>query len=211
MLSKIESSDLNCQKYKSYYYTEKEVITLEYHSMNYHNITTDDMKNGDGLRVVLWVAGCSHHCKNCHNPVTWDPNGGIPFTDDTFKELIDDLDHDYISGLTLSGGDPLYPDNLYVVSQVVRLKHAFPDKTIWIYTGYVWEDLIQDKKILDILKLTDVLVDGEYVEALKDPKYEWAGSTNQRVIDVQRSLAEGKVVLHERHKEFSCHQKGRHC
>lgn len=165
--------------------------------MNYHNITTDDMKNGDGLRVVLWVAGCDHYCKGCHNPETWNPNGGLPFTMEEYKEIINELDHDYISGLTISGGDPFYESNLSTISDIVRLKYDYPDKSIWIYTGYKWEDIISNTQIYDILKFTDVLVDGEFKQHLADVHYKWAGSTNQRVIDVQKSLKEGRIVLYD--------------
>ena len=108
--------------------------------MRYHNITKDDMLNGDGLRVVLWVAGCSHCCKDCHNPVTWDPNGGLHFGRKAKQEIFDELEKSYVSGLTLSGGDPLYPGNRLDVEGLVReVKEKFPDKTIWLYTGGLWE------------------------------------------------------------------------
>lgn len=173
--------------------------------MNYHNITTDDMKNGDGLRVVLWVAGCDHHCHGCHNPITWDPKGGLPVTAEVLTELWGYLNQPHIAGLTLSGGDPLHPDNLSMTRYIVEQNYISPNKTVWIYTGYKWEDMIQDQEIACILCFTDVVVDGEYVEALNDVNYPWAGSTNQRVIDVHKSLKEGKVVLHEGHKN---HQEG---
>ncbi len=166
--------------------------------MRYHNITTDDMKNGDGLRTVLWVAGCEHHCKSCHNPITWDPNGGVKFNINTLNELVSKLDKDYISGLTISGGDPLFPSNVSTVLMICQFyKHKFRNKTLWIYTGYKWEDIINDKIIFKILQYTDVLVDGEFIEELADIKYKWAGSINQRVIDVRKSLQEGKVILYE--------------
>lgn len=164
--------------------------------MHYHNITTDDMKNGEGLRTVLWLAGCNHHCKNCQNPITWDPNGGIEFDEDAFKELFVDLDQEWISGLTLSGGDPLHPANLTTVQWLLKEQREYPNKSVWLYTGSVWEKIVGDPRILEILKLVDVLVDGEYVEELADVNYPWAGSTNQRVIDVQKSLSEGRVILY---------------
>ena len=117
--------------------------------MRYHNITTDDMLNGDGLRTVLWVAGCTHCCKDCQNPITWDVNGGVPFTDETKEELFSKLNHDYISGITFSGGDPLHPQNREMVTQLAKeLNEKFPDKTIWCYTGFLWEDL-QNEEILN--------------------------------------------------------------
>lgn len=164
---------------------------------NYHNITTDDMKNGEGLRVVLWMSGCNHHCKGCHNKVTWDPNDGLPIDDSVFGEIIDKLGYDHISGLTLSGGDPFHPDNIETTRLLSVLKLSHNNKTLWIYTGYLWEDIIKDPKIRCILQWVDVIVDGEYMEELADVHYKWAGSTNQRVIDVQKSLKEGQVILYE--------------
>lgn len=161
--------------------------------MRYHNITKDDMLNGDGLRVVLWVAGCSHNCKECHNPVTWDIRGGIPFNEAARLELFEELKKPYISGLTLSGGDPLHPDNRTAVAELVNeVSERFPNKTIWLYTGYEWETI----ENLPLLKQIDVVVDGEFVRALKDQKLHWKGSSNQRVIAVQPSLLTGAVVLH---------------
>lgn len=162
--------------------------------MNYHNITHDDMLNGEGLRVVLWVAGCEHHCKNCQNPETHDPNGGIKFINETFDELLEALNHDHIQGLTLSGGDPLHPNNRYEIGQLCKLiKSFYPQKDIWLYTGYKFEEI----KRLKVMQYIDVLVDGRYIEELNDINYEWAGSTNQRIIDVQKSLELNEVVLHK--------------
>lgn len=161
--------------------------------MNYHNITTDDMLNGDGLRTVLWVAGCSHHCKGCQNPITWDENGGLPFDEAAENELFEKLSKPYISGITFSGGDPLFEGNRAEVRRLVkRCASEFPGKTIWLYTGYIWEDIFD----LPFLKYVDVLVDGRFEQALFDKKLHWKGSSNQRVIDVKKSLAEDKVILH---------------
>ena len=160
--------------------------------MRYHNITKDDMKNGDGLRVVLWLAGCSHHCKGCQNMLTWDPNGGLPFDDDAKEEVFDLLRRDYISGITLSGGDPLYRGNLSDVTAFCKeIRETFPDKTIWVYTGDSWEDIRE----LPVMEYIDVLVDGEYIEAERDVTLCWKGSLNQRVIDVKKSLTQGKAVI----------------
>ena len=161
--------------------------------MRYHNITKDDMLNGDGLRTVLWVAGCSHGFKNCHNPITWDICGGIPFDDAAREELFAELSQPYISGVTMSGGDPLHMANRDEIGALIKEIHeTFPDKTIWIYTGYLWEEV----KDLPFMPLADVLVDGPFIEEQKDTALHWKGSANQRVIDVKRSLAEGRVVLH---------------
>ena len=146
--------------------------------MRYHNILKDDMRNGDGLRVVLFVSGCNHHCPECQNPITHDPAGGLEFTTAELYEIHEQLSKPYISGLTLSGGDPLYPgnrDEIYALCKWV--KSHFPDKTIWCYTGYLMEKV----KDLPVMQYIDVLVDGPFIKKLADVKYKWAGSTNQRV------------------------------
>lgn len=161
--------------------------------MKYHNITKDDMLNGDGLRVVFWVSGCDHGCKECQNPLTWDPEGGLFFGQEAKAELFEELKKGYISGITLSGGDPLYHGNVEEMETLVKeIKDKFPGKTIWMYTGSLWEEV----KDYRIMKYIDVLVDGEYKCAKQDTKLQWRGSTNQRVIDVQESLTLGKIVLH---------------
>ncbi|MFR4439383.1 MAG: anaerobic ribonucleoside-triphosphate reductase activating protein [Hungatella sp.] len=162
--------------------------------MRYHNITKDDMLNGEGLRTVLWVAGCNHNCRECHNPITWDIRGGIPFDQAAKQELFEELDRPYISGVTLSGGDPLHPENREDIGKLIEeISECFPNKTIWLYTGYTWEQILA----LPYIRKVDVVVDGEFVIALKDPKLHWKGSSNQRVIDVQHSLLLGEVVLYE--------------
>ena len=166
--------------------------------MNYHNIKTDDMLNGDGLRVTCWVSGCSIGCFNCYNPQTWDFNSGIPFTDDTMQEILYDLSKPYIKGLTLSGGHPLDPHNAPEVLKIVkRVKMMFSQKDIWIYTGYTWEQVIRDELLLKILQYTDILVDGAYIDELRDISLPYVGSSNQRIILVKKSLEEGKVILWE--------------
>ncbi|WP_342755969.1 anaerobic ribonucleoside-triphosphate reductase activating protein [Kineothrix sedimenti] len=164
--------------------------------MRYHNITKDDMLNGDGLRVVLWVSGCSHCCKECHNPITWDPDGGLLFDEAAKQEVFAQLNKSYISGITFSGGDPLHAANRLDVRNLMKeIKEKYPDKTIWLYTGDLWEDIFH----YPLLQFVDVLVDGEFMVDLKDPKLLWKGSSNQRVIDVQQSLrqTDSKVpVLH---------------
>lgn len=155
--------------------------------MKFHNITKCDMLNGDGLRVVLWVSGCEIHCKNCQNKITWDPDYGVEFTEESKKEIFDELDKDYISGITFSGGHPLHPNNITTIHNLIKeIKEKYKDKTIWLYTGYTYEYLKEKSKtdnILDyILKNVDVLVDGPYIDELRDTKLEWVGSSNQRVI-----------------------------
>ena len=172
--------------------------------MNYMMIRTDDMLNGEGLRVVLFCTACDHYCKNCHNPETWQASNGKLFDDNAKLQIFNELEKDYISGLTISGGDPLNINNLKDVCNLCKeVKEKYSDKTIWLYTGYKWEDIIkeinawhQDELILSqIIKNIDVLVDGKFVEELADVKYPWAGSTNQKVIDVKKSLEQNEVVL----------------
>lgn len=166
---------------------------MEAEYMRYHNITKDDMLNGDGLRVVLWVSGCSHHCEECQNPVTWDADGGLLFGPKEKEELFAQLDKPYVSGITFSGGDPLFEANEKTVTDLAKeIRANYPNKTIWLYTGYLWEYV----KSREIVQYLDVLIDGPYVKQLRDTKLHWRGSANQRVIDVKGSLASGKVVLH---------------
>ena len=161
--------------------------------MRYHNITKDDMLNGDGLRVVLWVAGCEHNCKNCQNPVTWDINGGLEFDEAAKQEIFDELEKDYVSGITLSGGDPLHTKNRQDIGKLVtEISRKYPEKTIWLYTGYKWKDISN----LEFINKIDVIVDDRFVEDLKDVNLAWRGSANQDVIDVRLSLKTGKKVLH---------------
>ena len=161
--------------------------------MRYHNITKDDMLNGDGLRVVLWMAGCTHGCYKCQNPVTWDPNGGLLFDESAKEELFEALGKSYISGVTFSGGDPLYLGSRRELLELMKeIKEKFPKKTMWLYTGYLWEEI----KTLELVSYLDVLVDGEFIFEQFDANLRWKGSANQRVIDVQKSLAQDEVVLH---------------
>ena len=170
------------------------------------------MMNGTGLRVCLWCSGCNHHCKNCQNPITWDPNDGAKFDTKAKNEIFDELSKDYISGITLTGGDPLNENNLESVLNLVNeIRLSYPEKTIWLYTGYTLEQIMypvvtddfnpeRDKLLKmrrEIVKQCDVLVDGRYEEDKRDVAYHWAGSTNQRVIDVKKTLEQGSVVLWE--------------
>ena len=162
--------------------------------MNYHNITRDDMLNGDGLRVVLWVSGCEHHCRGCQNPITWDPQDGVFFDQKAKEELFKELEKSYISGITFSGGDPLFPSNEPEITRLAKeIRNKFPEKNIWLYTGYTWEQI----KEKEVVKVLDVLVDGTYMEELRNTQLHWRGSANQRVIDVQESLRTGQIILHD--------------
>ena len=186
--------------------------------MNYLKIEHEDVCNGTGLRVVLWLSGCSHHCYNCQNPQTWNPDSGIPFDESAKQEIFNELSKDYISGITFSGGDPLHENNL---DEVLKLVHefriSFPKKTIWLYTGFRWSELTQHDscnsfiplelnlrkdvyeiymKRHQIIKLCDVVIDGKYIDEQKDITLAWRGSKNQHVIDVQKSLAQNKMILY---------------
>ncbi len=161
--------------------------------MRSHNMTKDDMLTGDGLRVVLWVAGCGHHCRECQNPITWDPDGGILFDGEAREEIFEQLEKDYTAGITFSGGDPLHEANLKEVTALAKeIRSRYPKKTIWLYTGYLWEEIRE----WEIMKYLDVLVDGRFEPEKKDLTLKWKGSYNQRVINVPKSLELGQVVLH---------------
>lgn len=169
--------------------------------MRYHNITKADMLNGEGLRVVLWVSGCSHQCPGCHNAITWDPMNGLEFENDAKNEIFAELEQSWCDGLTLSGGDPLFLGNRKVVADLVEeVKKKFPDKTIWLYTGYSYEELLKEKEndafLNTILKHIDVLLDGKFVLKLANEKIHYVGSSNQEIIDVPRSLKENKKILY---------------
>lgn len=184
--------------------------------MNYSGISECDVLNGTGFRVVLFVSGCSHRCYNCQNPKTWDKNFGHPFTEKTKQYIFNCLDKDYIDGITITGGDPLHENNLDEVLKLIQeIRISFPEKTIWLYTGFKWNDImcsfaglqadcvVLDKKNIEawekrreIISLCDILVDGEYIDEQKDLTLRWRGSKNQRVIDVKQSLAQNKLVLY---------------
>lgn len=162
--------------------------------MLYHNITKCDTKNGEGLRVVLWVSGCEHFCKNCQNPITWDKNCGVEFNQEAEEELFEALKEAYCSGVTFSGGDPFATYNREEVKKIIeQIKEKLPSKTIWVYTGYTFEEIRNE----DCLKQVDVLVDGKFIEEKKDLTLKWVGSSNQRLIDVQKSLKQGEIVLYD--------------
>ena len=167
--------------------------------MNYHSIFYDDIKNGTGLRVTLFVSGCTHNCKGCHNPMTHDANSGEPFDESALNRIRKHLNHDYIDGITLTGGDPLHPANTKDIYKLIcTIKEEFPDKTIWLYTGYVIEEIIDDSVVSAIIDKIDVLVDGRFEIDKADANYPWAGSTNQRVIDMKETLkVYPKIVLYK--------------
>ena len=162
--------------------------------MRYHNITKDDMLNGDGLRVVLWVSGCAHQCKECQNPLTWDPSSGLEFDESSKKEIFTQLGQPYIDGITLSGGDPLHPANIEEITKLVQeIGVKYPNKTIWLYTGFLWKEI----ETWEITRYVDVVIDGKFELDKLDTKLRWTGSSNQRVIDAKETLRIGKVVLYD--------------
>ena len=165
--------------------------------MNYAKITKHDIANGRGVRVVLWVSGCSHHCTGCQNPDTWDDDYGSRFEASDLSDIITLLREDWTSGLTLSGGDPLKPSNVDMCTIVAACaKSNVPNKDIWCWTGYTWDEIIAREDCKYILQCIDVLVDGEFIQDKYDISLKWRGSSNQRVIDVKKSLQAGKVVLY---------------
>lgn len=161
--------------------------------MNYHNILHDDMLNGEGLRTVLFVSGCNHQCIGCHNSETWNKDSGILFDDEAKNEILATLKNDYIAGITLSGGDPLFEDNREVILDLLKeIKKKYPNKTIWVYTGFDFDTV----KNLEHMNYIDILVDGKFNINKISLQLHWIGSSNQRIIDVQKSLKENKIVLY---------------
>ena len=173
--------------------------------MNYHKIEKTSVANGTGIRVVLWLSGCSLHCKGCQNPETWSVDGGKLFTWEVKQELYATLKQSHIQGITFSGGHPLEEENVEEVFKLIKeIRQFYPEKDIWLYTGWTWEsifnkshDMLYDGIREQVIKLCDVVVDGAYVENLKDITLRWRGSSNQRVIDVKKSLKEDKIILYE--------------
>ena len=171
--------------------------------MNYGEIKNYDIANGEGVRVSLFVSGCTHHCKNCFNPETWSFEYGKPFTKETEDYIIECLSPDYIDGLSLLGGEPFEPQNQEVLLPLLRkVKNELPNKNIWCYTGYLFDrELLSESRARceftdAMLSLIVVLVDGEFVQDLHDISLAFRGSSNQRIIDVQKSLETGEIKLH---------------
>lgn len=163
--------------------------------MRFSQIRKTDIANGEGIRVSLYVQGCHRHCPNCFNPETWDFMGGEEFNDEVEKSLIYLVNQPHIVGLTILGGEPLEPENRSDISKLLKkIKQCCQNKSIWLYSSYLYEEIKEfDDKILQYL---DILVDGPYIEALKNRKLRFRGSANQRVIDVQASLKSGDIVLY---------------
>lgn len=172
--------------------------------MNYATIKNCDIANGPGVRISLFVSGCTHRCKGCFNEVAWDFNYGQPFTQETVEMILEMMAPSYIKGITLLGGEPFEPKNQPALLELVkRIRQKYPDKSIWAFSGYLYEKDILAGRLGDpaitraFLELIDVLVDGPFVESLKDLSLRFRGSSNQRLIDVKRSLAQGQTVLWE--------------
>ncbi len=171
--------------------------------MNYAEIKYCDIANGEGVRVSLFVSGCRRHCKNCFNKVTWDFSYGEPFTEEVEEKILSELALDYIQGLTLLGGDPFEPENQCVLLPFLKkLRKRLPQKDIWCFTGYTFSNgkLLEEESNCEateeLISLIDVLVDGRFIEELKDIRLKFRGSSNQRVIDVKSSLSSGNIVLY---------------
>ncbi len=173
--------------------------------MNYATIKWTDIANGEGVRVSLFVSGCTHRCKNCFNEVAWDFAYGQPFDKKVQESILDALASEYIAGLTLLGGEPLEPQNQEALYPFVKkVRETYPKKTLWCYTGFTFDETtgkLKEKKkntefTKELISLFDVLVDGAYIEELKDVRLKFRGSSNQRVIDVQKSLEKGETVLY---------------
>ena len=162
--------------------------------MRYHKIRKMDIADGPGVRVSIFLQGCTFNCKNCFNPETHDFKGGEEFTDETIEEVLNLCDKEFITGLSILGGEPMHPLNIKGTIKLAKaFKERYPDKTIWSWSGFLIDNIV-DKEILNYL---DVLVDGQYVDELHNPTLKWCGSENQRVIDVKKTLKKGEVVLYK--------------
>ena len=163
--------------------------------MRYNKIRKMDIADGPGVRVSIFEQGSSFNCKNCFNPETHDFKGGLEFTDETIDKVLSLANYDYIKGLSILGGEPMHPVNIEATTKLAKaFKEKYPDKNIWVWSGFLFDKDLQDK---EVLKYIDVLVDGQFVQELHNPTLKWRGSSNQRVIDVQKSLKRKKVVLIE--------------
>ena len=178
--------------------------------MNYADIKKYDIANGPGVRVSLFVSGCTHHCPGCFNPETWDFNFGKPIDSEVINEIVEALQTDYIHGLSLLGGEPFeYNNQIALLPLLKEVKARFPQKDIWCYTGYDFEKDLLDtmcpkwEETKQMLSYIDILVDGEFIEAKKDLALRFRGSSNQRIIKVQDSLAANKVIIWDDSKDFS--------
>ena len=160
--------------------------------MKYNKIRKMDISNGPGVRVSIFMQGCAFNCKNCFNPETHNFDGGVEFNDDTINKVLDLCDKDYVEGLSILGGEPMHPNNIEGTTKLAKaFKEKYPNKNVWAWTGFKYGETLKDK---DVFKYLDVLVDGQYIDELHNPKLDWRGSSNQRVIDMPKSLKENTVV-----------------
>ena len=164
--------------------------------MRYNTIRKMDIADGPGVRVSIFLQGCEFHCYNCFNPETWDFDGGEEFTDEVIERLMELCSEEYIQGLSILGGEPMHPKNIAATTAIAKaFKNLYPDKNLWVWSGFTFEVLQKRKDAQEVLNYIDTLVDGQYKDELHDFRLEWRGSSNQRVIDVQKSLKKGEVVL----------------
>ena len=163
--------------------------------MRYNKIRKMDIADGPGIRVSIFFQGCEFNCKNCFNPETHNFTGGKEFTNETIDKIMELCGKDYIEGLSILGGEPMHPRNIEGTTKLAKVfKEKYPNKTLWAWSGFTFDKYLKDK---EIVKYLDVLVDGQYVDELHDPTLKWRGSSNQRVIDIKKSLKENCVVLKE--------------
>ena len=166
--------------------------------MRYNTIRKSDISNGPGIRVSIFMQGCEFHCKNCFNPETWAFDKGKLFTDETIREVLDLCSKDYIRGLSILGGEPLHPKNIDATTKLVKsFKEKYPNKDIWIWSGFLFENYIKD---LELVNYVDVIVDGQYKDELHDFRLQFRGSSNQRIIDIKKSIKNNKVILMKEYK-----------
>ncbi len=160
--------------------------------MRYNIVRKMDISNGPGIRVSVFMQGCEFHCKNCFNPETWDFNGGKEFNRGTIDDVLKLCSENHIKGLSILGGEPMHPKNIEATTELAKaFKEKYPNKNIWVWSGFLFDKDLKDKEVLNYI---DVLVDGRYSDELHDPTLKWRGSSNQRVIDVQKSLKNNEIV-----------------
>lgn len=173
-------------------------LTKGANGMRYEQILTDDFNNGPGLRVSLWTRGCPHRCPGCHNPHLFNKTGGKEFTEETMERLLSAIKEDIPRDFSVLGGEPLAPYNIQGVVEVCRrVRETYPSISIWLWSGYTWRDIASDPNREEVLKYIDVLVDGRFMQNQMDSKLEYRGSRNQRIIDVQKTLTTGHIVLYQ--------------
>ena len=164
--------------------------------MKYNIIRKMDISNGPGVRVSIFMQGCSFHCKNCFNKETWDFDNGKEFNKNTIDEVLNLCNQDYVKGLSILGGEPMHPKNIEGTTKLAKaFKEKYPNKNIWVWSGFKFDQELKGKEVLNYV---DVLVDGRYVDELHNPKLKWRGSSNQRVIDVKKSLKNGETILFDK-------------